>query len=64
MKYRNLRTGVEIETSGKISGGDWQEIPAKTPEVTKKTIAPAKKRVSKTLKKTPAKTATRNAAKK
>lgn len=30
MKYRNTRTGAVIETSGKISGGDWQAVPAAT----------------------------------
>ena len=64
MKYRNLRTGVEIEISGKISGVDWQQVPAKTPAATEKTIAPAKKTISKTAKKAPAKAATRNVAKK
>jgi len=26
MKYKNVKTGAVIETFGKISGGDWQEV--------------------------------------
>ena len=26
MKYKNVKTGAVIETVGKISGGDWQEV--------------------------------------
>lgn len=29
MKYRNTRTGAVIETSGKISGDNWQEVTGK-----------------------------------
>lgn len=28
MRYRNKRTGAVIETTGKVSGGDWEEIVA------------------------------------
>lgn len=27
MKYKNRKTGAVINTSGKISGGNWEEIP-------------------------------------
>ena len=64
MKYKNMRTGAVINTSGKISGGDWEEIPVapaqsevdtKTAnEVQGKTSAPAvKKSAPKTTAKKP-----------
>lgn len=64
MKYRNLRTGVEIETSGKISGGDWQEIPAKIPTAVENVNTPTKKMAPKNTKKAPTKTTARSTAKK
>lgn len=64
MKYRNLRTGVEIETSGKISGCDWQEIPAKTPTAVETANMPTKKTTPKNTKKVPTKTTARSIVKK
>lgn len=32
MRYRNKRTGAVIETTSRISGGDWVEMVAATPE--------------------------------
>ena len=64
MKYRNLRTGVEIETSGKINGGDWQEIPAKTPTAVETVNTPTKKTGPKNTKKVPTKTTARSIVKK
>lgn len=26
MKYKNIKTGVEIETTSEVRGGDWQAV--------------------------------------
>ena len=42
MRYRNKKTGVEIETNGVIRGGDWETVATKhqqkTPKNTKKQV--------------------------
>lgn len=61
MKYKNTSTGAVIETSGKISGGDWVEVlvaPAqpKSEEKTepeKKTAPAVKKTTTRTTVKKP-----------
>lgn len=62
MKYKNRRTGAVINTSGKISGGDWEEIPVaptqseikEKTEPEKKTAPPVKKNTTRTAVKKPA----------
>lgn len=63
MKYKNRRTGAVVNTSGKISGGDWEEIPvAPAQPKTEENAEPEKKVTAPAVKKTPAKTATKKPA--
>lgn len=44
MIYRNIKTGVEIESSCKLSGEHWQEVsPAGASAAAKKVPSPTKK---------------------
>jgi len=64
MKYKNMRTGAVIETTGRIHGGDWREIPAVAEKTAppvenekaaeQKKTAPTKKPAQKTAAKTKA----------
>ena len=36
MIYRDTKTGVLIETTAEISGGNWQEVKPATPETPEK----------------------------
>lgn len=52
MKYKNRKTGAVINTSGKISGGDWEQIPvapaqSESAEPEKKEAVPVKKTAAK-----------------
>lgn len=39
MRYRNRKTGNVIEITGKLAGGDWEEVkPPKAPPTRKKTV--------------------------
>ena len=62
MKYKNRRTGAVINTSGKISGDDWEEIPVAPaqPEIKEKTET--EKKIAPTTKKTTARSTAKKAA--
>lgn len=55
MRYRNKKTGAEIETLGIIAGEDWEELPSSRP-VAEKPKEEAKKPVEKRAKSTKTKT--------
>lgn len=55
MRYRNKKTGAEIDTLGIIAGEDWEEIPSSQP-VAEKPKEEAKKPVEKRAKSTKTKT--------
>lgn len=44
MRYRNIKTGVEIETFGTISGKDWEECPSSQPVLKEEVKKPAQKK--------------------
>ena len=65
MKYRNRRTGAVIDTSSRISGGDWEEVPvapAQPKNEEKAESAAHEKVTASATKKTAAKTTAKKAA--
>ena len=62
MKYKNRRTGAVINTSGKISGGDWEEIPVAPPQPEIKEKTEPEKKTAPPIKKTTARTAVKKTA--
>lgn len=55
MKYKNIRTGVTLETECDIRGDEWQKVEPKSAGPAKKKAEPAKKtakKPNKTTKKT------------
>ena len=54
MKYKNRRTGAVINTSGKISGGDWEKVPVAPAQPETKENTEPEKKVAPTTKKTTA----------
>lgn len=51
MRYRNVKTGIEFTSSCAISGADFVEVKAKTPEVKETKAEPKPKTTTKRTKK-------------
>lgn len=59
MKYKNTRTGAVIDTSGKIKGGDWVEVPVAPAQPEIKEKKEPEKKTAPAVKKTTARTTTK-----